>query len=112
MYMLRKNSYVYYQLLRKDIINMKYQYSRDTKSFKLQTALQAGAVVTASQAQKQFGIKNLSAEVSRVRSNGYVVNKNTRTAKNGVVVTEYSLGSATREMVALAYKAKAAGLAV
>lgn len=91
---------------------MKYKYSRETKTFKLQTALQAGAVVTASVAQKQFGIKNLSAEVSRVRSNGYVVNKSSRKANNGVIVTEYTLGTASREFVALAYKAKSLGITV
>lgn len=91
---------------------MKYQYSKETKSFKLQAALQAGEVVTASTAAKRFGIKNLSAEVSRVRSNGYFVAKSTRVAGNGVTVTEYKLAQPTREIIALAYKAKAAGLTV
>jgi hypothetical protein len=91
---------------------MKYQYSKETKTFKLQKALQSGAVVTASTAAKMFGIKNLSAEISRIKQNGYVVAKNTRKANNGVTVTEYALGKANREMIALAYKAKALGLSV
>ena len=91
---------------------MKYQYSKETKTFKLQQALQAGEVVTASTAQKRFGIKNLSAEVSRIKANGYVVAKTTRKAGNGVAVTEYALGKPSREMIALAYKAIAAGLTV
>ena len=91
---------------------MKYLYSRETKTFRLQQAFQSGEVVTASTAQKRFGIKNLSAEVSRIKQNGYVVAKSTRTAGNGVTVTEYKLGSPTREMIALAYKAQAAGLSV
>lgn len=91
---------------------MKYSYSKETKTFKLQQALQSGAVVTASEAAKRFGIKNLSAEVSRVRQNGYVVTKSTRKAGNGVQVTEYKLGHPTREMIALAYKAQSMGLSV
>jgi hypothetical protein len=91
---------------------MKYLYSRETKTFKLQKALQEGEVFTASEAQKRFGIKNISAEVSRIRQNGYAVFAKTRKAGNGVVVREYSMGNASREMIALAYKAKALGLAV
>ena len=89
---------------------MKYSYSKETKTFKLQTALQAGAVVTASEAQKRFGIKNISAEVSRIRQNGYVVTRTTRKAGNGVVVAEYALGKPSREMIALAYKAQSLGI--
>jgi hypothetical protein len=89
---------------------MKYTYSKETKTFKLQAALQQGAVVTASTAQKQFGIKNLSAEISRIKANGYVVAKSTRTAGNGVQVTEYKLGHPTRELIAAGYRALSAGI--
>jgi hypothetical protein len=91
---------------------MKYQYSKETKTFKLQKALQNGDVITAAEAKKRFGISNLSAEVSRIRQNGYAVFGQTRTAGNGVVVREYRMGNASREMVALAYKAKSLGLTV
>lgn len=91
---------------------MKFQYSKETKTFKLQKALQEGDVFTASEAQKRFGIKNISAEVSRIRQNGYAVYAKTRKAGNGVIVREYRMGEASREMVALAYKAKALGLSV
>lgn len=91
---------------------MKYQYSKETKTFKLQKALQSGDVITASQAEKRFGIKNINAEVSRIRQNGYAVYTKNRTAGNGVKVTEYVMGDASRELVALAYKAKAAGFTV
>jgi hypothetical protein len=91
---------------------MKYQFSKKTKTFKLQKALMDGDVVTAAQAKKRFGIKNLNAEVSRIRQNGYAVYSNRRVAGNGVKVTEYKLGEASRELVALAYKAKAAGMTV
>ena len=84
--------------------------SKDTKTFKLFNALYNGAKVTQSQAEKRFGIKNISAEASRIRQAGYAVYSNTRKAGNGVVVTEYELGRPSREIVALGYKAKAAGI--
>jgi hypothetical protein len=91
---------------------MKYLYSKETKTFKLQQALQNGEVITESTARKRFGIKNLSAEISRIRQNGYAVYGKTRRATNGIVVREYSMGEASREMVALAYRAKALGITV
>jgi hypothetical protein len=91
---------------------MKYLFSKETKTFKLQKAMMNGDVITAAQAEKRFGIKNLSAEISRIRQNGYAVYAKTRKAGNGVIVREYNMGNASREMVALAYKAKALGLAV
>ena len=86
--------------------------SKDTKTFKLFNALYNGAKVTQSQAEKQFGVKNLSAEASRIRQAGYAVYATTRKAKNGVTVREYELGRPSREIVALGYKAKAAGMTV
>ena len=91
---------------------MKLNYSKETKTFKLQQALQNGDVVTASQAEKRFGIKNINAEVSRIRQNGYAVYTKNRTAGNGVKVTEYVMGDASRELVALGYKAKSLGITV
>jgi len=83
--------------------------SKDTKTFKIFNALYNGDTLTSSQAEKRFGVKNLSAEASRIRQNGYAVYSNTRTAGNGVTVTEYVMGKPSREIVALGYKAKAAG---
>ena len=83
----------------------------ETKTFKVFSALQEGKALTASQASK-MGVKNLSAEVSRIRSNGFCVYTNSRKAKNGVQVTEYVLGKPSRRIVALGYKAMALGLTV
>lgn len=91
-------------------LNVKYTYSKETKTFKLQQALQQGSVVTASTAQKSFGIKNLTAEVARIRANGFVVNTNTRVAGNGVKVTEYASGKPSRALIAAGYKALSVGL--
>ena len=58
-----------------------------------------------------FGIKNISAEVSRVRQAGFAVYANSRKAGNGVQVTEYVIGKPSRKLVAAGYKAMALGLA-
>ena len=84
--------------------------SKDTKTFKVFNALYNGASLTASQAEKRFGVKNLSAEASRIRQNGYAVYANTRKAGNGVQVTEYVLGKPSRKLVAAGYRALALGI--
>ena len=87
-------------------------FNPETKTFKLFSALYKGETVTASQAEKRFGIKNLAAEASRIRHMGYAVYTNSRKAGNGVQVTEYAMGRPSREIVALGYKAKAMCLTV
>lgn len=84
--------------------------SKETKTYKVFTALKAGDKLTQSEAAKRFGVKNLSAEASRIRSHGYAVYTNTRKAGNGVTVTEYELGTPSREIVALGYKARQMGI--
>jgi hypothetical protein len=86
------------------------RFNEDTKTFKLYTALQNGDRVTASQASKRFGIKNISAEVSRIRQSGFAVYANSRIAGNNVKVTEYRLGTPSRKLIAAGYKAMALGL--
>ena len=86
--------------------------SKTTKTFKLFEALKSGEKVTASDAQKRFGIKNIAAEASRIRQSGYAVYANTRTAGNNVTVTEYELGRPSREIVALGYLAKQLGMSL
>ena len=84
--------------------------SKETKTFKLFDALYNGAKVTQSEATKRFGIKNIAAEASRIRHNGYAVYTKSRVAGNGVKVTEYEMGKPSREIVALGYKAKHMGI--
>jgi hypothetical protein len=83
----------------------------ETKTGKLFTALKSGEKVTASQAEKRFGIKNIAAEASRIRQAGYAVYANSRKAGDGVQVTEYEIGMPSRKVVAAGYKALALGLA-
>lgn len=86
------------------------RFNPETKTYKLFNALHQGDVVSASQAEKRFGIKNISAEVSRIRQAGFAVYANTRKAGNGVKVTEYVIGKPSRKIVAAGYKAMAMGL--
>jgi hypothetical protein len=85
-------------------------FNPETKTYKLFNALYNGEKVTPAQAAKRFGIKNISAEASRIRKNGYAVYANSRTANNGVTVTEYVMGKPSREIVALGYLAKSLGI--
>jgi len=85
------------------------RFNPETKTFKVFTALYNGEALTASKAKK-MGVGNLSAEVSRIKQNGYAVYSNSRIAGNGVQVTEYVMGQPSREIVALGYKAKAMGI--
>lgn len=87
------------------------RFNEDTKTFKLFTALRTGEAITPAAAAKRFGIKNASAEVSRIRQAGFAVYSNQRTAGNGVRVTEYVMGKPSRKIVAAGYKAMALGLA-
>ncbi len=82
----------------------------ETKTFKVFSALQKGEAVTESKAKK-MGIGNLAAEISRIRQHGFPVYTNHRKAGNGVEVTEYVLGKASRRIVAAGYKAIAMGIA-
>jgi len=86
------------------------RFNEDTKTYKLFNALRNGDAVTPAAAEKRFGIKNISAEASRIRQAGFAVYANQRTAGNGVQVTEYVLGKPSRKIVAAGYKAMALGL--
>ena len=87
-------------------------FNPETKTYKVFTALYNGDALTPAEAKKRFGVGNLAAEASRIRHNGYAVYSNSRKAGNGVTVTEYVMGKTSREIVALGYAAKAAGLTV
>jgi hypothetical protein len=89
---------------------MTYNINEGTKTHRLFTALKSGDKVTASQAEKRFGIKNISADVSRIRQAGFAVYANSRTAGNHVEVTEYEIGQPSRKLIAAGYKAMALGL--
>ena len=87
------------------------RFNENTKTYKLFAALQTGEAVSPAAAEHRFGIKNMSAEVSRIRAAGFPVYANSRKAGNGVQVTEYVIGKASRRLVAAGYKAMQLGLA-
>lgn len=87
------------------------RFDLDTKQGKLFKALVINhEVLSEGQIAKRFGIKNPSATISVIRNRGYAIYATSRVAGNGVVVTEYKYGEASRKMVAAAYKAMALGL--
>jgi len=86
------------------------RFNEDTKTYKLFSAMINGESVSPSQAEKRFGIKNISAEVSTLRQAGFAVYANSRKAGNGVQVTEYVIGKPSRKLVAAGYRAMQLGL--
>lgn len=85
-------------------------FTVNSKTAKLLTAMQMGETFTQSQADKRFGVKNIRAEATRMRQAGFAVYANTRKAKNHAVVTEYRIGTPSRELIAAGYRALAMGL--
>ena len=91
-------------------INLK-RFDLKTKQGKLFKALVLDKeTMSAAEIGKRFGIKNPTATISDIRQRGYAIYGNTRKAGNGVMVTEYRHGEASRKMVAAAYRAMALGL--
>jgi hypothetical protein len=93
-------------------ISVKFKkFDPKTKQGKLFNALvREGEVLTPAQISKRFGIKNPTATISEIRHAGFAIYGNQRTAGNGVKVTEYQYGEASRKMVQIAYQAIAKGL--
>jgi len=89
------------------------KFNEDTKQYKLFKALVLDReTLSESAISNRFGIKNPTATISVIRQRGFAVYANTRKAGNGVQVTEYRHGEASRRLVALAYKAQASGMTV
>ena len=86
------------------------RFNPETKTFKVFSALYNGEKLTPAAAEKRFGVKNLSAEASRIRAAGYAVYANSRVAGTNTKVTEYVIGKPSRKIVAAGYKAMALGL--
>jgi len=92
-------------------INLK-RFDLKTKQGQLFKALVLDKeTMTAAEISKRFGIKNPTATVSDIRNRGYAIYATQRVAGNGVQVTEYSHGHASRKLIAAGYKAMALGLA-
>jgi Helix-turn-helix domain len=88
------------------------KFSKGTKTHQLFKHLQTGAPITANEAASLFGIKNVRAEVTRIRQHGFAVYSKSYVAGNHVKVTYYVMGTPSQEIVALGYKAKAMGITI
>jgi hypothetical protein len=87
------------------------RFDLETKQGKLFQALVLNReTLSEAQIAKRFSIANPTATISSIRQRGYAIYGNQRVAGNGVKVTEYRHGEASRKMVAIAYKAMALGL--
>jgi len=82
-------------------------FNPESKTYTVFKFLKEGNSLTQQEAIQRFNVKNLRAEVSRIRQGGYAVYSQTR---KGTDVTEYVIGQPSREIVALGYKAKSMGI--
>ena len=77
-----------------------------TQATKVATALETGAELTAKQISARYGVKNVRAVISRLRSEGYSIFLNKRVSSyNGETYSKYRLGTPTRATVAAGYQA-------
>jgi Helix-turn-helix domain len=60
---------------------------------------------TTKQAQRRFGIKNVSARINELRKEGHCIYTNTKILEDGSKVSVYRLGKPSREIVAYAVAA-------
>lgn len=54
---------------------------------------------TVAQAQRRFGVQNVSARIEELRKEGHCIYTNTKTTEDGSKVSYYRLGKPSREMV-------------
>ena len=65
-----------------------------------------GAELTAKQISHRYGVKNVRAVISKLRSEGLAIYLNNRTSSfDGKSYKKYRLGTPTREVVAAGYAA-------
>jgi hypothetical protein len=87
-----------------------YDFNPETKTYKLFNALYNGEAVSASQAQKRFGIKNISLKsavfAKQVMQFMPTAAKQATASKSQSIV----IGKPSRKLVAAGYKAMALGL--
>lgn len=81
----------------------------NTKTGQVLAALKAGERLTDIEATA-CKIGNLGTEVYRIRQAGYAVDRTHRVLADGTKIAEYSLGTPSRDIVALGYLAKSKGL--
>ena len=77
-----------------------------TQTQRVATALVNGAELTAKQISARYGVKNVRAVISKLRSEGYSIFLNQRVSSfDGETYMKYRLGTPTRATVAAGYAA-------
>ena len=77
-----------------------------TQADKVANALVNGAELTAKQITSRYGVKNVRAVISQLRSEGFSIYLNKRISSfDGESYMKYMLGTPTRAVVAAGYKA-------
>ena len=77
-----------------------------TQAAKVATALENGAELTAKQITSRYGVKNVRAVISKLRSEGFSIYLNKRVSSfDGESYMKYMVGTPTRAVVAAGYKA-------
>jgi transcription initiation factor IIE alpha subunit len=80
--------------------------TKTTQATKVATALSNGAELTAKQISSRYGVKNVRAVISKLRSEGFSIYLNKRVSSfDGETYMKYMLGTPTRAVVAAGYKA-------
>tara|TARA_R110000772_G_scaffold16597_11_gene47004 strand:+ start:491 stop:751 length:261 start_codon:yes stop_codon:yes gene_type:complete len=77
-----------------------------TQATKVETALVNGAELTAKQISARYGVKNVRAVISKLRSEGLSIYLNKRVSSfDGETYMKYMIGTPTRAVVAAGYQA-------
>ena len=77
-----------------------------TQTQRVINALQNGVELTAKQITARYGVKNVRAVISKLRSEGYAIFLNKRVSTfDGETYLKYRLGTPTRATVAAGYAA-------
>ena len=77
-----------------------------TQTDKVANALTNGAELTAKQISARYGVKNVRAVISKLRSEGYSIFLNKRVSSyDGETYMKYRVGTAPRSVVAAGYAA-------
>ena len=80
--------------------------TKTTQAAKVATALVNGAELTAKQISARYGVKNVRAVISQLRSEGFSIYLNKRVSSfDGETYSKYMIGTPTRAVVAAGYKA-------
>ena len=75
--------------------------TKTTQATKVATALVNGAELTAKQISSRYGVKNVRAVISQLRSEGFSIYLNKRVSSfDGETYMKYMLGTPTRAVVA------------